>query len=113
MICVPVTLLSLSYCLPLLRRLATAQRRLRGEPPFHLKLHSAAGHLPSSEGLQTGRDNAHTFCHPHATPGPPEQGRVPPPETVCIQLFWSVGDLFTCRSRFLLPTSLTMQEERK
>lgn len=42
---------------------------------------------------------------PPRHPRPPEQGRVPPPETVCIQLFWSVGDLFTCRSRFLLPTT--------
>lgn len=89
MICVPVTLLSLSYCLPLLRRLATAQRRLRGEPPFHLKLHSAAGHLPSSEGLQTGRDNAHTFCHPHATPGPPSRA-VSLPQKRCAYNYFGV-----------------------
>lgn len=54
-ICVPVTLLSLLHCLPLLRRLAAGQRRPVGEAPFEFEVCAApalrscgrVAHLPT------------------------------------------------------------------
>lgn len=89
MICVPVTLLSLLRCLPLLRGLAVAGPRPRQETPFGGKVRPP---LASSEV----RD-------------PPGPGCSLPRNSVYV-LFWSVGDLFTWRSRLLLPTNFILQK---
>lgn len=94
-ICVPVTLLSLLHCLSLPRRLAAGQRRPVEETPFHLEACA-----PGSAVLQ--RDRACVEIRPDLATSPPRNN---------VQiLFSSVGDLFTHRSRFLLPTNFILQE---
>lgn len=98
MICVPVTLPSLLHCLPLLRRLAAGQRRPVEEAPFHFKVHPSrfrgAIGWPSNYSLKA---EAHSGLAPGSVH----------------LLFWSVGDLFTHRSRFLLPTNFAGIEEER
>lgn len=90
-LCVPVTLPSLLHCLPLLRRRAAGPRRPRRETPFHAKFHPPpAPRFETHAGL--------------AAPSPGNRVHI---------LFWSVGDLFTQRSRFLLHTHFMLQKQKE
>lgn len=62
---------------------------------------------PSSEVPQTGQH----ACPPRVETRP--DLAVSLPRNSVHLLFWSVGDLFTHRSRFLLPTNFILQEWRK
>lgn len=90
-LCVPGTLLSLLHCLPLLRRLTAGPRKPRQETLFHAKVRP-----PPAPRFET-----------HAGLAAPSPGN-----SVHI-LFWSVGDLFTQRSRFLLHTHFMLQKQRR
>lgn len=103
-ICVPVTLLSLLHCLPLLRRLAAGQSWPVEEAPFQLEVCAA----PAQRSHRLGRQHA---CPPRVETRP--DLAVSLPRNSVHLLFWSVGDLFTHRSRFLLPTNFILQEWRK
>ena len=90
-LCVPVTLPSLLHCPPLLRRLTAGPRKPRQETLFHAKVHP-----PPAPRFET-----------HAGLAAPSPGN-----SVHI-LFWSVSDLFTQRSRFLLHTHFMLQKQKE
>lgn len=76
-ICVPVTLLSLLHCLPLLRRLAAGQSWPVEEAPFQLEVCAA----PAQRSRRLGSTPAHPVWRPALT------WPSPSPETVCIYYF--------------------------
>ena len=87
-ICVPVTLPSLLHCLATAEKAGCRPKKANGRNTLSCQGPSS----PSSEA----RD-------------PPRPGWPLPRNSVHI-LFWSVGDLFTQRSRFLLPTNFMLQK---